>query len=895
MTIIFNPRYDSSVFLSAEDCGLGKTFSGKEALLSELELRAGLTCESTEHADRVISYMEAMQAAQKDSPLFYSESFERDDFGTAELMLGWRDALIKAGWDGKPAGESEKLRVLSLIESHFNCPGSADRWKNILAEYAKRPVLRPSDRIVVQCPKEALEPVLVSLFDSINALYDTPVVEYHSELTPLSQKSGNIRIVEFDNEYPAHEWIASQTVNDNDAVAEADEALLGDILHIMGKPGIGAADEGIGAVMRLLPLGLSLFKYPADINSLQSYLRSPRTPLGKLYTQGEKEDGTLYWAPAVRQLFDHVCDKGGFGKEWDDILENALYAYDGTTLTEEDRKKALMFTGMWEQSKNLDKGQAPVAGVISFIKGLNTWAGGNINPDSELKTQFQALQRYCGAMLRLLEGWKDETISVEKLCRWASHICVPINISSDYAKLGSMNVVGNVANIFSRAVNLYWFASTTENGVAYEYDFLSPSELKSLRDSGVLLPDKEQMARFDKALKLEGLSRCENVTIVTCRRISGIETVKSALLAEISEIIPTTEGKNIAKTGTDNVETDHGKAAVHHFDPKILDNFHRKAESYSSINTLLMSPVDYLLDYVKKYHQYGTEEIADVPTIEGNVAHAYIETLGEKCSYDAKAMLKMHQENFDSILDAVISEKGLILCLEENQLEEKSFRVGLQDSVGTLLGIIIENSLTIEGFEYEITADIADIGPVYAKIDCLLKDPADEKFVIVDFKYSSSRTYEHKLEENRELQLAVYRKVVETGGWREDENGNRTVIPAGKVKFIGYYAIPRKTLYTPENTLMVNPSVVEVEQNDTLDIFDKAVKGYIFRKDQLSKGILEEGEDLPVGLLDYFNQPDVYSLELNYDDKKNKKLSLEEMRKAREYGDKNITLKGGLE
>ena len=54
MTIYFNPRYDSSVFLTADDCGLGKTFSGKEALLGELELRAGLTCANIEHADRVI-------------------------------------------------------------------------------------------------------------------------------------------------------------------------------------------------------------------------------------------------------------------------------------------------------------------------------------------------------------------------------------------------------------------------------------------------------------------------------------------------------------------------------------------------------------------------------------------------------------------------------------------------------------------------------------------------------------------------------------------------------------------------------------------------------------------------------------------------------------------------
>lgn len=893
MTIYFNPRYDSSVFLTADDCGLGKAYSGMESLLGELELRAGLTSASSEHADRVIAYMEAMQAAQQGSPLFYSESFERDDFGTAELMLGWRDALVKAGWDGEPAGESEKIRVLSLIESHFKCPGVADRWRNILKEAAKRPILRPSDRIVVQCQYEDLEPMVQRLFDSINAQYETPIVEYHSVAAPITENS-KCKILEFDNEYPAHEWIASQTLDANDVVAEADEALLGDFLHILGKPGIGAADEGIGAVMRLLPLGLSLFKYPADINSLQSYLQSPRSPLGKLYTQGEKKDGTPFWAPAVRQLYDHICAEGGFGKEWDDILEKATYTYDGTPLSENDCKKALKFIGMWEQSKDLDKGMAPVSGVVAFIKGLNKWAGGNVNPESEMNAQFQALQRYCGAMLRLLDGWNDETIPVEKLSRWATHICVPINISTDYARLGSINVVGNVADIFSRAKHLYWFAATTENGVSYEYDFLSPSEIKSLKAAGALLPEKEQMARLDKAYKLEGFSRCEDVTIVTCKRISGVETVQSALLAEISDRVTKEQGKPVAKTMTDKVETDPGKAAVHHFDPKILEGFHRKAESYSSIDTLLMRPVDYLLDYVKSYRQYGTEEVADIATTEGTVAHAYIEALGQKCAYDPAEMMRMHKSGFDTLLNEVISENGLVLCLEENILEKKSFRVSLKESVETLLGIIIENGLVIEGFEYEITADIANIGPVYAKIDCLLKDPDDGKFVIIDFKYNSGRMYYHKIEDNRELQLAVYRKVVETGGYREDEDGNKTIIPAGEVKFIGYYAIPRKTLFTPDNTLVDNPAVEEVAQEDTKDIFDMAVKGYIFRWDQLRHGILEEGEDLPQDELDYFHQPDLYPLEVNYDDKKNAKMSEEKRRKDRAYRDKNITLKGGL-
>ena len=65
-----------------------------------------------------------------------------------------------------------------------------------------------------------------------------------------------------------------------------------------------------------------------------------------------------------------------------------------------------------------------------------------------------------------------------------------------------------------------------------------------------------------------------------------------------------------------------------------------------------------------------------------------------------------------------------------------------------------------------------------------------------------------------------------------------------------------------------------------------AVKGYIFRWDQLRQGILEESEGLPLANLAYAKQSDLYALESDFD-----RRDL----KARAYGDKNITLKGGLE
>ena len=873
MTIYFHPRYDSSVFLTEKDCGLGKAYCGTEALMAELELRAGLTCAETDHPSRVISYMEAMEAALgRDPDLFYQDSFRRDDFGTAELMLGWRDALVKAGWDGSPVGDSEKISVLSLIESCFCCPGSADRWRALLAEARKRPILRSSDNIEVQCRRDDLDPLLQALLDAIGA---------HSEvkyLEPGTIEDGKIKIIDFDNEYTAHEWITAQELGGEDVVAEADLALLGDFLRTAGKPGIGAADSGIGAVMRLLPLGLSLFRYPADIAALQSYLQAHRSPFGKLYGKCGTEDGGEYYASAARRLFSHICSEGGFGPGWDEILDGARFDFNGAPLPDKERDEALQFLGMWEQSQKLPEGEAPVKGVAAFIEGLGRWAGRSVSPDSPFNAQYQALQRDCGAMRRLLGRVKGDTVPVSTLTRWAAYICVPIDITSDYPRLGSLNVVGSVADIYSGADRLIWFAASTDSEIPYEYAFLSPDEIRDLEKAGVLVSRKERLAEMDKAYRTEGLSRCREVTVVTCRRISGKETLRSALLAELEERIGLAEGTPVPKTASEPVVKDFGKAAKHTFDPAILNGFKREEESYSSINTLLMSPVDYLLDYVKGYRQYGIDEIADIETTEGIVAHAYIETLGGRCGNDPRKMLVLHGTDYNSILDQIIGEKGLILHLEENLLERESFRVSLGESVGILLEIIISNNLEIVGFEHTLTANLPKIGNVIAKIDCLMKDPSDETYIIIDFKYSHGKTYQKKLEECRELQLAIYRKVVEK--------------ELGPVKFVGYYAIPRRKLYTADNTLN-HDAIERIHRKTTPALFDQAARGYVFRMRQLRQGIAEEGEDLQLQVLDYFSQPDLYPLEISYEDK-SKNIAEGEKRKARAYGDKNITLKGGL-
>lgn len=886
MEIYFSPLYDSSVFLTAEDCGLGRVFVGADALLAELELRYGLTAIEEEHSQRVISYVEAMREAsmegtQKDSEYirpFYLDSFNQDDYGTAELMLGWRDALVRAGWDGKADVASEKVRWLSIIEERFDNPGRADRWKEILAESANRPILGPSDCIKVCCPKGALDAALARLLDNIAKNSGTAAVKYMAE---EELRMPETEIMEFRDEYKAHEWIASQNLTSADVVAETDPALIGDFLNSFGKPKTGVTDKGIGAIMRLLPLGVALFRYPADISALQSFLQSPRNPIGKLWLERQDKNGKNYYVKASTALLEHICSNGGLGDEWDKIISEAKFTRNGESISTREYNKAVAFLNLWDKSKRLPAGMADVEEVKKFVDGLGRWAAAGIVPGSELNCQFQALYGSCEAMKRLLDGVSASAVEVERLCRWASHLTVPVDISDDYARLGSINIVPDPADIHSKANHLLWFASATANELPYEYEFLTKSEIGALTKAGLLITDRESAAKNLNTLKLLGLSRCSKASIITCRKISGVETTPSAALAEISKNLTAKEGTEVVKTDVGAVSTNFGKAISHKFDSRVIKGFKRDTESYSSISTLIQSPVDYILDYVKGYTQYGSDEIADVPTTEGTVAHAYIERLGADCGSDPQKMLRQHRAGFDARLEKVISEKGLILFLRENTLELKSFKVSLRDSIEVLLGIIISNGLSIEGFEKKIVAEdligdteIGTNAAVYAAIDCLLRDPSDGKYLIFDFKYNSGMTYEKKIKENRELQLAVYKRVVE-----------KTL---GEVKFTGYYAIPRKTLFTADKTLRQNDAVEVVIKDSDQNLFRMASKGYDFRWEQLRDGILEEAEGLELADIDYYNNQDrlgLYPLEEDYN---NPNL------KGTAYGNKNITLKGGL-
>ena len=98
MTIHFSTHYDGEIFVNSHTDLMGITYVGPTGLLKQLELRAGLHTEVKSDVEREAEYLNAMTPCI--SGTMFENAFNVDKIGVAGKLLGWRDNLIMAGWDG---------------------------------------------------------------------------------------------------------------------------------------------------------------------------------------------------------------------------------------------------------------------------------------------------------------------------------------------------------------------------------------------------------------------------------------------------------------------------------------------------------------------------------------------------------------------------------------------------------------------------------------------------------------------------------------------------------------------------------------------------------------------------------------------------------------------------
>ena len=891
MKLIFNPYYDSKVYEKTNGCVVGEKVVGPQGLLSELELRAGLTGNYLSDFQRTIYYARAMKSAiASNSSLFFTKSFAKDKLGTAAVVLGWRDALVKAGWNKKVTG-SLRLDDLASVEANFDVKGEADRWRSLLDFAGKSSLLNNTDEIEVTCKKENLEPLYRQLFDNIEANGGKVCYSPRAINTSIYQKASAYM---FDNDIKIAEWLAQQPLGDNDVVVSDDTSILNIDLALDDKPQIGSESNAIGAIMQIFSLGISLFSRPLNLNTLLAYLQLPTTPLNSIYVKRKKKTDDSYYYQSLRwALFEQLLDDNGISSEWDNLIKGAMYDHDGNDLSSSKKQKdALLFINQWRLArKQGDDCEVDKSEVIKYVDAMRTWARKNLF-DESTAMQFNAVSEYCDTMLLILEDEPD-IVKTNDLTLWATQINRPVEISTLSARRGSINITHAVTDIHTDPDTLYWVCTQPKYNFRYDLDFLSPDEIGILRNNGIEVTDRETLLKVRRETMLGVLSNVKkNIFLLECKVIGGDVPVEDSVATELrldGNLVVQPKSPDQQNMEEKDVDASSSKQSEYQVDSSIFSKLdtleqnggiRRDSESYSSLDELIQRPFDYVMDYILGLREYGRDAMSDIDTVKGNVAHAYVEMLTEKGNRDVDQMQNIHNTQFDDNINILAETMGAILLLEENDLEFKRFKSLLEKSINILLKIIKENSLTLVGAEQYYEAEIPEIGNMNARIDYVLTD-SDGNYVIIDFKWNEGKTYERKLVENDALQLAVYRAVLE----KYLKKSNKT----SKVSFMGYFVLPRHTLYTVYDTLKSSGDGIELlfaENNN--DLMAMATNSYVYRMEQLKSGLIEEGESLELANLQYVKDAidqKLYPLRSEYNN--------EEL-KGNSYGNKNIVLKGGL-
>lgn len=875
LKLIFSPYYDGNCYAGNPEkngCVLGTKHVGPLGLLNELELRAGLSRGETFPMQRAIAYCNAIHEAlnsQAEDP-FYQQSFENDPLGVAQLLLRWRDALCLAGWtkdiklpNSLSADGKKRLEDLQAVEAHFDRIGIGERWQALLAEATAQNILPNDVTIEVDMKMELLPPVIRKVLETIQAKGGkADVSQAVKDLGDKTLKdfAKKLELYQFPEQNDAYQW-AALTTNEADVYINEDNFTFNQVLKSVGKPLVGASVEGATDLSQLLKLGISLFRSPVNYANLISYLSVFRHPI-----DWETRSSLLY----------HLKKMAGFG----DLVNK-----DGSITKIEDTVKN--HSDFWRMWDNCKKDKVPVEKVVEFCKNIKKWAEEALGKagaekamsplvGTQVYAQVSLLQEQINLMLLFLAG-KSGDITNDELDKVVTSICQGGSVTTDIARLGSYDMLKDIKGLAIDGKTVMWMDCVLKPRPKHEYSFLNPADIKTLQDSGMLIPDASlEMQASDFAERL-AVSRAEKIIVLMPQRKDGARTAENLIITELrtdndnvvinvgkKNKLPAADVKGVAVKGIAPQEVEYSlknKRLLRNIDKQASQKLKSKKgrgfynhvigyqcehESYSSLTQLINYPFDYVLQYI---FDMKDDDSSNISLIEGNVAHAVIEQIVAECkdasgNVDTRKFLNICNisSNLEARTDKAILEVGAQLLQPENEMECTVFkRIFIEKSVPVLVKIIEENSLEVVGSEVEYTTMLKDSSGTdafnfNAKIDFLLKRKSEEskeyEYLIFDFKWTGNpNKRKEELEKCKELQLALYQKIAEDNG----------LLP---VVMRGYYLLKQAQLLTVNNVLKTDDNIVIVEQKSTYNIFEQAVASYRERIKNLKEGYIEEGEEM---------------------------------------------------
>lgn len=869
MKLFYNPSFTGNAYVDFEKTPvmLDARVVNTAGLCGIIRLHAGICSVVKDYGIRFVDYYSAMKKFMAKNPKnILAESFKIDSLNTAKKCLEWRDTLAAAGWTIASPAPTERMKVLSGVEEFFDDKSTGEELLELIAQVEGGCTL-PELEIHTSSYYEDFSPAEVRL---LNALIERGVtfkaddkkLESNNISKVLSILEGgkgikldsndeSFEIWKFAERDEAIKYLSLLDASDFDVWINADNKEFDNWQKLEGKKTSGSEISGIPQTAELLAIGLTMFERPLNLYNIVEWLNTSINPLSDYFR---------------KKLAEKICKSGGY-------YNDGCRAFINKEIEEypDLKEKIEKFLPDINQPY-FEETDIEVAAIKAFVQNLRKWCAQKIaiNKDGDaVVDQLGYVINQADTLLQLLEEIGETEIPYSSIEAMSSIILNNVSMKQYSAQAGCKNIINSYADFCDEADKTIWcdFYQSGDSG-KLTYSFLSPVEKEAFQESLSLWDTLKERDYLRKLLLTPFAKTKKKLVLVTIDKIGSAPAPKSPVYIQLEKYFadkkkPNDFSKNLLKPFVKEKTLDAALfKAIKKIDNRmennqefveikntdyIKDNW-SEYQSSTSLESLIPHPLDYVLDTYVAFKSNALDQLNDLSTTKGKVAHKVIQLLfspkkEEKDSGTPAYIRTQIDKDFDEICEDTVQSEGAILLTKDSKLELQQFKKQLSASLEGLLKGISENKLHVVaceksvGYQQEKDSDKVIrhgfIGELDTKgfIDMQLEDPEGNPYIF-DFKWTTSDRHAQKLKENKSIQLALYKELIEQETKR-------------KVKAVAYYLLPlARFVSTSDLKGAINLSHILTEsERASKDLLKEIQNSYKYRKDEILSGKLEETAD----------------------------------------------------
>lgn len=786
--------------LAPDEARAGWECVGPLGLARRVGQLVGVPANIASAPDRLAAYAARLDV-DDDAMRSYSASRSTDPFGVAAFLLGLRDRLRLADWNGSALGGSGRLADLSRLESRAEPlpPGLPDVLARLAAAVRGRRLDAPLE-VRLSAPRAAFAPLVMSLLDALasagatvaDAPADAPLAPPDTDLGRLQRAlvnpaappaaltgDGSLLLLEADTSIEAAElcsdFLAQGELDATTVLAAAESDVLDAALARHGLPTIGLpVTSTLRPQLQALPLRLALAYTPQEPFRAAELLLLPGGPLP---------------ASVRRRLLDALAEMPGlWSPAWHEAVgaigEEAANRARANGASEADARKERSALEArireWFGAEPADAAGLTAARAAAIARDVGAWLqaratfaaeseDASAHEDAALWYQAASVARSLGRML---------------LSRPPAEVLRPVTLMHLHAlaaaegaqrapwppQAGRPAVALRAADVLPGASRVVWWGFVQDVELGAAADSLSDTERAALASAGVTLPGPG-VARAAEAWSWRRTVLAARGAAAFVRwRIVGAEVLqphpfldeletrvaKGALAActvaseaALARRARVCRPRTVALGPTPAIEP----RTIWRTQPVTVDG----TQSASQLRTLLGCPFYWTLRYPGALRPGRALELPDGDRLLGDFAHRLLqdlltgpEALSVDSAIDEDARAWVERE-----FDARVATEAAPLVLRGRELERDRARRLVGRAAVSLVRHLRAGDWVPIAAEHELSGRF-DGHPVKGYADLVVRRRHDGVRAVIDLKLSGFDYRRAELEKGRGLQLALY-------------------------------------------------------------------------------------------------------------------------------------------